>query len=61
MKLMFISIGQEYAFEKNPYPVVLSLENHCSEEQQVSLSHFPFKTMLDSLCGFKMTKGRFRF
>ncbi|XP_065065661.1 1-phosphatidylinositol 4,5-bisphosphate phosphodiesterase zeta-1-like isoform X2 [Rhopilema esculentum] len=35
-----IQIIKEYAFETNPFPVILSLENHCSEEQQSAMANF---------------------
>lgn len=37
-KILFrdvIKTIHEYAFETNPYPVILSLENHCSKQQDV--------------------------
>jgi len=43
-----IKVIKEYAFETNPYPVILSLENHCSEEQQSIMANM-FVTEFDDL------------
>ncbi|XP_010081659.1 PREDICTED: 1-phosphatidylinositol 4,5-bisphosphate phosphodiesterase delta-3-like, partial [Pterocles gutturalis] len=30
---------RDYAFKQSPYPVILSLENHCGLEQQATMAH----------------------
>ncbi|CAL8261254.1 unnamed protein product [Merluccius merluccius] len=40
-KILFrdvISTVEQHAFEVSPYPVILSLENHCCQEQQVVMT-----------------------
>ena len=36
-KLLCYYFSQKYAFRVSDYPVILSLENHCNETQQVGL------------------------
>ncbi|XP_045155404.1 1-phosphatidylinositol 4,5-bisphosphate phosphodiesterase delta-3, partial [Echinops telfairi] len=41
-KILFRDVVQavhDHAFETSPYPVILSLENHCGLEQQAALAH----------------------
>ncbi|XP_053555808.1 1-phosphatidylinositol 4,5-bisphosphate phosphodiesterase delta-3 [Bombina bombina] len=41
-KILFkdvITTIRDYAFKNSPYPVILSLENHCGLEQQVTMAH----------------------
>ncbi|XP_075033440.1 1-phosphatidylinositol 4,5-bisphosphate phosphodiesterase delta-3 [Mixophyes fleayi] len=41
-KILFkdvISTIKHYAFKYSPYPVILSIENHCGLEQQVTMAH----------------------
>ena len=42
-KILFkdvIKAINDYAFEASPYPVIISLENHCSKEQQYLIAKF---------------------
>ncbi len=39
----------EYGFVISPYPVVLSIENHCSFEQQKIMARMMIETFKDSL------------
>lgn len=38
-----------YAFKTSPYPVILSLENHCSVEQQKLMAHYMISILGDAL------------
>ncbi|XP_066303079.1 1-phosphatidylinositol 4,5-bisphosphate phosphodiesterase delta-1-like isoform X1 [Branchiostoma lanceolatum] len=48
------AIGR-YAFKKSPYPVFLSLENHCSVVQQRTLAAHMVNILGDSLCNIPAT------
>ncbi|KAG8236623.1 hypothetical protein J437_LFUL016455 [Ladona fulva] len=39
----------KYAFKASEYPVILSIENHCSEEQQEKMAHHLKQILKDSL------------
>ncbi|XP_030641136.1 1-phosphatidylinositol 4,5-bisphosphate phosphodiesterase eta-2a [Chanos chanos] len=39
----------KYAFIKNPYPVILSIENHCSVPQQKKMAHYLTEILGDKL------------
>ncbi|XP_062451418.1 1-phosphatidylinositol 4,5-bisphosphate phosphodiesterase delta-3 [Rhea pennata] len=39
---------RDYAFKQSPYPVILSLENHCGLEQQATMAHH-MKTILGDM------------
>ena len=43
-----IQLIKDYAFVKNPYPVLLSIENHCSKKQQDRMAEL-FKSILGDL------------
>jgi hypothetical protein len=45
-----ISAIKEYGFEASPYPVILSIENHCSLPQQQRLSKI-MKDILKEMLG----------
>ncbi|XP_067871822.1 1-phosphatidylinositol 4,5-bisphosphate phosphodiesterase delta-1a isoform X2 [Heterodontus francisci] len=54
-KILFkdvIEVIKQYAFKASPYPVILSLENHCSIEQQIIMA----KHMKDILGDMLLTK-----
>ncbi|XP_060920121.1 1-phosphatidylinositol 4,5-bisphosphate phosphodiesterase delta-1a isoform X1 [Labrus mixtus] len=52
---------KEYAFKTSDYPVVLSLENHCTVEQQKLMAHYLISILGDALVtrplGNTMTKN----
>ncbi|KAL2093958.1 hypothetical protein ACEWY4_011270 [Coilia grayii] len=51
-KILFkdvISTVQEYAFVASPYPIILSLENHCSHRQQEVMAHYLTSILGDML------------
>ncbi|CAN9497978.1 unnamed protein product [Ophioblennius macclurei] len=51
-KILFkdiISTVKEYAFKASDFPVILSLENHCSVEQQIAMAHHLHQILGDSL------------
>lgn len=51
-KIMFediIQVINDYAFLKNPYPVILSIENHCSKKQQDRMAEIIKKVLGSSL------------
>ena len=51
-KILFrdvISAVKDYAFRKSDYPVILSLENHCSVEQQIVMARHLVGLLGDSL------------
>ncbi|CAL8359523.1 unnamed protein product [Lota lota] len=53
-KILFrdvVSTVEHHAFEVSPYPVILSLENHCCREQQVVMAQY-----LVSILGEKLLK-----
>ncbi|XP_070686959.1 1-phosphatidylinositol 4,5-bisphosphate phosphodiesterase zeta-1-like [Pempheris klunzingeri] len=53
-KILFkdvISTVEQHAFEVSAYPVILSLENHCSQEQQEVMAQY-----LNSVLGDKLLK-----
>ncbi|KAM4618211.1 1-phosphatidylinositol 4,5-bisphosphate phosphodiesterase zeta-1-like [Polymixia lowei] len=53
-KILFkdvITTVEQHAFEVSPYPVILSLENHCSTEQQAVMAQY-----LISILGEKLLK-----
>ncbi|KAK0149033.1 1-phosphatidylinositol 4,5-bisphosphate phosphodiesterase delta-3-A [Merluccius polli] len=50
--LEVIETINEYAFKTSPYPLILSLENHCSGEQQVAMARH-----LRSILGNKLLTG----
>ncbi|XP_022645364.1 1-phosphatidylinositol 4,5-bisphosphate phosphodiesterase delta-1-like isoform X2 [Varroa destructor] len=41
---------REYAFVASPYPVILSIENHCSQENQVVMARYFREILGDMLC-----------
>ena len=45
--LAVIDVIQAYAFSKNPYPVTLSIENHCGLEQKARLAQIMRNTFGD--------------
>ncbi|KAJ6659344.1 hypothetical protein lerEdw1_019215 [Lerista edwardsae] len=50
-KILFsdaIKAIKNYAFKTSPYPVIISLENHCSLEQQKMMAHY-MQTILEDL------------
>uniref|UniRef100_H3BYG3 Phosphoinositide phospholipase C n=1 Tax=Tetraodon nigroviridis TaxID=99883 RepID=H3BYG3_TETNG len=54
-KILFkevITTVEQHAFEKSPYPVILSLENHCCKEQQEIMAHY-----LVSILGEKLLRA----
>ncbi|XP_071382007.1 1-phosphatidylinositol 4,5-bisphosphate phosphodiesterase zeta-1-like [Centroberyx affinis] len=54
-KILFkdvITTVEQHAFEVSAYPVILSLENHCSQEQQVVMAQY-----LTSILGEKLLKA----
>uniref|UniRef100_A0A667ZYQ5 Phosphoinositide phospholipase C n=1 Tax=Myripristis murdjan TaxID=586833 RepID=A0A667ZYQ5_9TELE len=54
-KILFkdvITTVEQHAFEMSAYPVILSLENHCSQEQQVVMAQY-----LISILGEKLLKS----
>ncbi|XP_029697407.1 1-phosphatidylinositol 4,5-bisphosphate phosphodiesterase zeta-1 isoform X2 [Takifugu rubripes] len=54
-KILFkevIATVEQHAFERSPYPVILSLENHCSKEQQEIMAHY-----LISILGEKLLRA----
>uniref|UniRef100_A0A3Q3WU86 Phosphoinositide phospholipase C n=1 Tax=Mola mola TaxID=94237 RepID=A0A3Q3WU86_MOLML len=53
-KILFkdvISTVEQHAFEVSAYPVILSLENHCSEEQQEIMAQYLVSILGDKLLG----------
>ncbi|CAL8375742.1 unnamed protein product [Arctogadus glacialis] len=53
-KILFrdvVTTVEQHAFEVSPYPVILSLENHCCQEQQVVMAQY-----LISILGEKLLK-----
>ncbi|XP_075883519.1 1-phosphatidylinositol 4,5-bisphosphate phosphodiesterase zeta-1-like isoform X2 [Nelusetta ayraudi] len=53
-KILFkdvVATVEQHAFEVSCYPVILSLENHCSQEQQEILAHY-----LTSILGDKLLR-----
>ncbi|XP_063052824.1 1-phosphatidylinositol 4,5-bisphosphate phosphodiesterase zeta-1-like [Engraulis encrasicolus] len=51
-KILFkdvISTVKDYAFAASPYPVILSLENHCSRGQQEVMAHYLTSILGDTL------------
>ncbi|XP_054846850.1 1-phosphatidylinositol 4,5-bisphosphate phosphodiesterase delta-1 isoform X2 [Eublepharis macularius] len=51
-KILFcdvIKAIKNYAFKTSPYPVILSLENHCSIEQQKTMAHHLQTILQDAL------------
>lgn len=44
-----VEVINESAFETSPYPVILSIENRCSLQQQVIMAHIFVKTFGDKL------------
>ena len=51
-KILFREVVQtikNYAFISNPYPVILSLENHCNEKQQEKMAEIFEQVLGDSL------------
>ncbi|XP_077592039.1 1-phosphatidylinositol 4,5-bisphosphate phosphodiesterase delta-1a isoform X1 [Stigmatopora nigra] len=51
-KILFqdaIKVIKEYAFKTSDYPVILSLENHCSVDQQRVMAHYIISILGDAL------------
>ncbi|XP_038562734.1 1-phosphatidylinositol 4,5-bisphosphate phosphodiesterase zeta-1-like isoform X2 [Micropterus salmoides] len=51
-KILFkdvITTVEQHAFEVSAYPVILSLENHCSQEQQVVMAQYLISILGDKL------------
>ncbi|XP_077481546.1 1-phosphatidylinositol 4,5-bisphosphate phosphodiesterase delta-3-A-like isoform X1 [Stigmatopora argus] len=51
-KVSFVEVIKtinEYAFKASPYPLILSLENHCSLEQQAGMAHHMLSILGDKL------------
>ncbi|XP_030612130.1 1-phosphatidylinositol 4,5-bisphosphate phosphodiesterase delta-1a isoform X1 [Archocentrus centrarchus] len=44
-----IKVIKEYAFKTSEYPVILSLENHCSVDQQKLMAHYLISILGDAL------------
>ena len=40
----------KYAFESSPYPVILSLENHCGIQQQEKMAYYLKVSQVTNLC-----------
>ncbi|KAM4688246.1 1-phosphatidylinositol 4,5-bisphosphate phosphodiesterase delta-1 isoform 2-T2 [Discoglossus pictus] len=61
-KILFkdvIKAIKEYAFKTSPYPVIISLENHCSLEQQKIMASY-MKTILGSMLLTMPLKGKLK-
>uniref|UniRef100_UPI00398E4B09 1-phosphatidylinositol 4,5-bisphosphate phosphodiesterase delta-1a isoform X2 n=1 Tax=Pristiophorus japonicus TaxID=55135 RepID=UPI00398E4B09 len=59
-KILFKDVIQtikEYAFKTSPYPVILSLENHCSIEQQIVMAQH-MKTILGEMLLTRTIDGK---
>ncbi|XP_034540927.1 1-phosphatidylinositol 4,5-bisphosphate phosphodiesterase zeta-1-like isoform X1 [Notolabrus celidotus] len=51
-KILFrdvVTTVEQHAFEVSAYPVILSLENHCSKEQQAVMAHYLISILGDKL------------
>ncbi|XP_075711737.1 1-phosphatidylinositol 4,5-bisphosphate phosphodiesterase zeta-1 [Rhinoderma darwinii] len=63
-KLLFktvISVIEKYAFQASPYPLVLSLENHCSPKQQEVMAKHLISILGDKLLTMTVTNSFSRF
>lgn len=47
LQVTSLTLWRDYAFVASPYPVILSLDNHCSPSQQVAMAEI-FKEVLGS-------------
>ncbi|XP_069771033.1 1-phosphatidylinositol 4,5-bisphosphate phosphodiesterase delta-1a isoform X3 [Narcine bancroftii] len=59
-KILFqdvINVIKNYAFKTSPYPLILSLENHCSIEQQNVMAHH-MKTILGDMLLTRTIDGK---
>ena len=43
-----VSVVQDYAFHSSPYPVVISIENHCNKAHQAKMAKI-FRAIFDEM------------
>ncbi|XP_040291278.1 1-phosphatidylinositol 4,5-bisphosphate phosphodiesterase zeta-1 [Bufo bufo] len=63
-KLLFktvISVINQYAFQASPYPLILSLENHCSPKQQEVMARHLLSILGDKLLTMTVANSFSRF
>ncbi|XP_051850835.1 1-phosphatidylinositol 4,5-bisphosphate phosphodiesterase delta-3 [Antechinus flavipes] len=59
-KILFrdvIHVVRDHAFSQSPYPVILSLENHCGMEQQSTMAHY-LRTILGNMLVTETLDGK---
>ncbi|CAI8025295.1 1-phosphatidylinositol 4,5-bisphosphate phosphodiesterase eta-1 [Geodia barretti] len=62
-KILFrdvISAIKEHAFVASPYPLILSIENHCSIPQQTKMAEYFESILGDTLCRHPVPEGETR-